>query len=438
MEKIYDFAGIGIGPFNLGLAALADAVGSLDAIYFDEKPEFDWHGGMMLGNATLQVAFYADLVTLADPTSRFSFLAYLKDKRRLIQFGILENNYITRREYVDYCRWAASQLENLYFAHRVDAIYYDNELCCYRLSVRQVKTKERKTFYAKKAVIGVGTMPHTPNCARDVDSDLVFHSGEYLYHKRDVLQKRSVTIVGSGQSAAEIFDDLLNYESRFTSGLSWFTRSFRFFPMDYSKLTLEMSTPDYIDYFYRLPEEKKKTVLGRQDMLYKGINYDLINRIYDRLYHLTIAEVDPPVQLLRHCTLKEMKRKAHDQFELTFYQQETGACFTHHTQVVILATGYRYKVPAMISPVRERIRWDEQGRYQVNRDYSVDKNGKELFVQNAELHSHGFNAADLSLGPYRNAVILNAILGYTRYDIPEKNTFQFFGIPSERLSADTV
>ena len=58
-------------------------------------------------------------------------------------------------------------------------------------------------------------------------------------------------------SAAEIFYDL----SQSRSGkLHWFTRSTCFFPIDYSKLTLEMSTPDYIDYFYALPERKKETI----------------------------------------------------------------------------------------------------------------------------------------------------------------------------------
>ena len=35
MTPAHDVAGVGIGPFNLGLAALLDGVAELDAIFFD-------------------------------------------------------------------------------------------------------------------------------------------------------------------------------------------------------------------------------------------------------------------------------------------------------------------------------------------------------------------------------------------------------------------
>src|SRR3712207_5055254 len=75
----YDLLGIGLGPFNLGLACLADPIDDLDAVFLEGADGFAWHPGMMLPDATLQVPFLADLVTLADPTSRFSYLAFLKD-----------------------------------------------------------------------------------------------------------------------------------------------------------------------------------------------------------------------------------------------------------------------------------------------------------------------------------------------------------------------
>ena len=72
--------------------------------------EFDWHPGMLLDDATLQVPFMADLVTMADPTSPYSFLSFLKDTGRLYSFYIRESFYPLRREYNDYCRWAADRL----------------------------------------------------------------------------------------------------------------------------------------------------------------------------------------------------------------------------------------------------------------------------------------------------------------------------------------
>ena len=52
----------------------------LDVVLFDARPEFRWHPGMLVDGATLQVPFLADLVSLADPTSRYSFLNYLRER----------------------------------------------------------------------------------------------------------------------------------------------------------------------------------------------------------------------------------------------------------------------------------------------------------------------------------------------------------------------
>ena len=47
-----------------------------------------------------------------------------------------------------------------------------------------------------------------------------------------------------------------------------------------------------------------------------------------------------------------------------------------------------------------------------------------LFVQNAELHSHGVGAPDLGLGAHRNAMIVNALCGREVYAVRERNVFQ--------------
>jgi lysine N6-hydroxylase len=97
----YDLVGIGVGPFNLGLACLADPVDDLDCVFLEARDELAWHPGMMLDDATLQVPFLADLVTMADPTSRWSFLNYLKETGNLYPFYIRESFYPLRREYDD-------------------------------------------------------------------------------------------------------------------------------------------------------------------------------------------------------------------------------------------------------------------------------------------------------------------------------------------------
>ena len=49
---VLDLAGIGVGPFNLSLAALADGVDGLSTAFFEREPEFRWHPGMMIDGTT--------------------------------------------------------------------------------------------------------------------------------------------------------------------------------------------------------------------------------------------------------------------------------------------------------------------------------------------------------------------------------------------------
>src|SRR5262245_37576318 len=89
-----DFVGIGMGPFNLGLAALAQTVPRLTWRLVDRKASFSWHPGMLLDDTYLQVPFLADLVSVADPCNPLSYLAYLKERGRLYQFAIRDNPFL--------------------------------------------------------------------------------------------------------------------------------------------------------------------------------------------------------------------------------------------------------------------------------------------------------------------------------------------------------
>jgi lysine N6-hydroxylase len=95
---------------------------------------------------------------------------------------------------------------------------------------------------------------------------------------------------------------------------------------------------------------------------------------------------------------------------------------------VILATGYKQRYPSFFQPIRCRLNWPQQSSFEVARNYSVDITRKQVFVQNAELHTHGFTAPDLGMGPYRNATILNTILGHEHFELEKKIAFQNFGL----------
>ncbi|MDG4834425.1 SidA/IucD/PvdA family monooxygenase [Solwaraspora sp. WMMD1047] len=434
MTKVHDFVAVGAGPFNLGLACLTAPIPELDGVFLEQRAEFAWHPGLMIDGVTIQVPFLADLVTMADPTSPYSFLNYLKQTGRLYRFYIREDFYPLRAEYDAYCRWAAGQLPNVRFGVRVERIEYDAAEGAYlvhtsRTSADGDRPGDPQPLRARRLVLGVGTEPYLPAVARDLSGPAI-HSADYLPNKARLQALDSITVVGSGQSAAEIYHDLLADIERFGYHLTWATRSPRFFPMEYTKLTLELTSPDYIRHFHSLPGPVRDRLNREQRNLYKGISGDLINAIYDLLYRLDVAG-SVPTDLLTNVDLTAVDWQPDaGRYELTMRHTEQQRDFTTGTAGLVLATGYRPRVPAFLEPVTDRIRWDERGRYDVSVGYAIDRTGDEIFVQNAEEHTHSLTAPDLGMGAYRNSTIIAAMLGREVYPIERGIAFQRFGVGS--------
>ncbi|MFC7710402.1 lysine N(6)-hydroxylase/L-ornithine N(5)-oxygenase family protein [Micromonospora lupini] len=426
----HDFIAIGLGPYNLGLACLTAPIDELDGVFLEARPSLAWHPGMLLESARLQTPFIADLVSLADPTSPYSFLNYLKEIGRLYPFYIRESFYPLRSEYDAYCRWAAAKLPNLRFGQTVTAVEYDS--ADERYVVRATTGEGESVEYrARHLVLGTGTPPHLPAAVAGLPGDAV-HNSRYLEHRDALRAKRSITVVGSGQSAAEIYHDLLGDLDRYGYQLNWVTRSPRFFPLEYTKLTLEMTSPDYVDYFHALPEATRYRLEAEQKGLFKGINADLINDIFDLLY---AHSVDGPVRT-RLLTNTELVDAAHHdgEYRLGLRHVEQERDFALRTEGLVLATGYHYRVPEFLAPVRERIRWDAHGRFDVARNYSIDHSGRGIFLQNAGTHTHSITSPDLGMGAYRNSWIIRELLGREHYPIEKSITFQEFGAPAGATS----
>lgn len=422
-NKIYDIIGIGIGPFNLGLAALIEPVENVSALFLDQADGFDWHPGLMLDNATLQVPFMADLVTMADPKSKYSFLNFLKETDRLYKFYIREDFFILRKEYNVYCQWAADQLESCLFGKKVENIIFNEADQVFVIDVLDLKNNDVIQYTAKKIVLGTGTQPSLPAFMEGKNFPNVIHTSEFLDHKEQILNADSVSIIGSGQSAAEIFQDLLP-ETEEGFFMSWFTRPDRFFPMEYSKLTLELTSPEYVDHFYHMPPSQRKAILAKQPPLYKGINFDLINDIFDTLYGMSVGNEPLHVALKPSCQLDSISPEGNS-YALNFTHVQDNVTFTHISEYIILATGYKYKEPKFLKGIENLIQRNEDGLFEVSRYYTVDQ-AENIFVQNVELHTHGFVTPDLGMGAYRNALIINIVAGKEVYKVEKRIAFQEF------------
>ncbi len=426
----HDFIGIGVGPFNLGLACLTHPIDGLGGLFLDRNESFNWHPGMLLENVTLQTPFIGDLVSLADPTSDFSFLNYLKSEGRIYSFYIKEDFFLMRNEYNQYCRWAASRLPNVMFGNEVVHVEYEEDAELYVVTCLQHETGQHHTHKAKRLVVGVGTTPYRPECCRQLQ-DRLTHTASYVQDKEALQQKRSITVVGSGQSAAEVYFDLLQDIDRFNYSLNWITRSPRFFPLELTKLTLEMTSPDYTRYFQTLPAAKRDQLIKAQKGLYKGINVSLIDDIYDLLYAKHLVH-DFETNLLTNTELRGCRHNEADgHFKLDLLQLEQDVAFQLDTEALVLATGYEHRIPDCLKPISDRICWDEAGRFDVASNYSVDVTRDSIFVQNAELHTHGFVSPDLGMACYRNAHIIREMLGREHYPIEQRIAFQNFAAPEQ-------
>jgi lysine N6-hydroxylase len=435
-NKVYDFIAVGVGPFNLGLACLTEPLKDVNGLFFDKNENFNWHPGMLLQDTTLQIPFLADLVTLADPTSKFSFLNYIKEKGKMYSFYIRENFLLLRNEYNQYCQWAISKLPNVFFNTEVTNIEYDEANGIYLVTTLDTQNKTEIIYATRKLVFGTGTIPYIPKSCQNLKGKAI-HSSQYLNHKSQLQAKKSVTVLGSGQSAAEIFFDLLQEIDIYGYQLNWITRSPRFFPMDYSKLTLEMTSPEYVDYFYNLPANKRDSLLAKQKHLYKGINKELIESIFDTIYtKKVVSEIDVNLRTNSACVATEFKENSQT-FEVELHQTEEDQKYLHTTEAIVLATGYAYDMPKFIDGIANRIQWDDKGRFATHRNYSIDHNANEIFVQNAELHTHGFVTPDLGMACYRNSYIIKEITGIEHYPIEKRIAFQRFGVSeAEKINAD--
>ncbi|MFE0727670.1 lysine N(6)-hydroxylase/L-ornithine N(5)-oxygenase family protein [Streptomyces antibioticus] len=419
-SKTYDFVGIGLGPFNLGLACLTEPIDMLDGVFLESKPDFEWHAGMFLEGAHLQTPFMSDLVTLADPTSPYSFLNYLKDQGRLYSFYIRENFYPLRVEYDDYCRWAANKLTSVRFSTTVAEVTYDEGDALYA-----VRTTDGDVHRARHLVLGTGTSPYVPEACRDLGGDFL-HTSRYMAHKAELQKKESITLVGSGQSAAEIYYDLLGEIDVHGYRLNWVTRSPRFFPLEYTKLTLEMTSPEYIDYFRALPEATRYRLTTEQKGLFKGIDGDLVNEIFDLLYRKNLGG-PVPTRLLTNAALHGASY-ADGSYTLSFRQEEQGKDFTLESEGLVLATGYHYAEPAFLAPVQDRLVRDSHGNFDVARNYAIDTTGRGVFLQNAGVHTHSITSPDLGMGAYRNSAIIRELLGSEYYPVEKTIAFQEFAV----------
>ncbi len=428
MNDPLDLVGIGLGPANLSLAALSSGIG-LRTAFFEQAPEFRWHPGLLLDDTTLQVPFLADLVTLVDPTSPWSFLAYLRARERLFPFYFAERFHVHRVEYDDYCRWVSGQLASCRFGRRVRGVRWLPGPELFEIDV------DGTPHHARHVAVGIGTEPTTPPCLQ-LGDDRITHAADYLDRRDALLAAPDVTVVGSGQSGAEVFLDLLRRRPVGREGLRWLARTPGIAPMEYSKLGLEHFTPDYTRHFHGLDEQVRDGLVPRQWQLYKAAGAETIGAIHDELYRRSVHR--PPDVAIHPGTAVVGAAASGEGIDLDLVHGERERTRIR-TAALVAATGYSERpLDPLLGDLASALVRDGRGRPAVDLDYRVGFGRLgcgavvtgSMFVQNAERHTHGVGAPDLGLVAWRSATIVNAIAGRVVFGLPERTAFTSFGPPT--------
>jgi lysine N6-hydroxylase len=418
--SFFDAVGVGLGPFNLSAAALLEPVKKLNTCFFEREKEFQWHPGLLFPDATIQVSFLKDLVTLADPQSRYSFLSFLFANRRLYRFINANFTRVSRVEFNQYFRWVANRLPNLRFGQEVHSISFEDEsfmVCTPRGHVR-----------TRNIILGTGLQPAVPECAASFmnakTQSTLLHASKYFHHGPRTSEMK-VAVVGGGQTGAEIVQHLLSTPDETPKTLFWISKRSNFLPLDESPFTNELFTPNYSDYFYGLSAQDRLALLAEQKFASDGISNSLLERIYQLLYQAEFLNGSGRCCSLHpRSELMDITPSMQGGWILTLRDGLNRMVTTVEADVVILATGTMYKPLPALNPIVNRLSRGEHG-FVVQEDYSIQWDGPpshKIYIQNGAKHYRGVADPNLSLIAWRSAKIINSLAAECIYDIAESNS----------------
>ncbi|MEV5159588.1 lysine N(6)-hydroxylase/L-ornithine N(5)-oxygenase family protein [Streptomyces sp. NPDC053728] len=417
---VHDLIGIGFGPSNVAMAiALAEhnagvgAQEAVSALFFEQQPRFGWHRGMLIDDATMQVSFLKDLVTLRNPTSDFSFLCYLKSKGRLVDFINHKNLFPLRVEFHDYFEWAAAKVGGMVsYGHEVvgvTPVVHDGTVEHLDVTVRS--DEGLVVHRARNVVIGTGLRPLVPEGVER--GDRVWHNSELL-SKVEELQGASPSrfvVVGAGQSAAE---NVAYLHRRFPEAevCAVFSR-YGYSPADDSSFANRIFDPGAVDAYFEAPGSVKQRLMDYHgNTNYSVVDIDLIDDLYRQMYQEKVLGTER-LRFLNVSRLQAVE-EGPDTVHTTVKSLVTGEETVLDADVVVFATGYSPVDPlGLLGEAADLCLRDEEGRVRVERDYRIATDPElrcGLYLQGGTEHTHGITSALLSNTAIRVGEILDSLL----------------------------
>jgi lysine N6-hydroxylase/L-ornithine N5-oxygenase len=412
--RIHDVIGIGFGPSNIALAITLEEKKqeghNLDSFFIEKQPGFAWHANMMLDNTHMQISFLKDLATMRNPSSHFTFINYLHQKKRLQDFINLKTFFPSRHEFNDYLAWAASHFDNrCAYGEEVFEILPEeknDEVMLLRVRSRDSNRIVHERF-TRNLILGIGGKPSIPECFQPLRHDArVFHSNSYL---RDIARHETakrIAIVGAGQSAAEIFMDLHNRPN--APHVDFIMRARAIKPSDDSPFVNEIFNADFTDFVFSRPGQDRATLLDEfWHTNYAAPDLVLIEQIFNVFYQQRVTGSTRHRFLRRHEVAVVQAQP--EGIQLTLRDLNAGRDHVATYDLVILATGYRRDhhktMLSALAPYLHDFAVDRQYRLQSKRGFCP-----AIFLQGACESSHGLSDTLLSVTAVRTHEIGEALL----------------------------
>ncbi len=420
-EQHCDVLCIGCGPANLALAAAFHETRHvrprpLNIKVLEGKPAFSWHPSMQLPDSDCQVSFLKDLATLRNPRSEFTFINYLHETGRLIDFLDLNQNTVSRDDFANYFAWVAARLD-AYISYGcrvtlIEPIRGPRGFEAFR--VHYDVNGGVLSVTGQRLVVAVGGQPVVPMALMPALGRRCFHSEQFLGSLKALAlgpqDEFAVTVVGTGQSAVDIATHLL---TRYTNArVTIVARGYSFRTADDNPFLNKFFTSENAAEIHAMPPDRRSQLAN--DYYDTGIAVSDM-RLLRKLYEIVYRE----------------KSQGRSRFNIVNYREILGAestvrsvrIATRHflnntkevltSDILVLATGYSrsLKVP-FLRAVDDLIYPAGSSHPDIDADYSLSAlkgQPASLFLQGYAAYTHGVGDESLALIATRAKVIQAAI-----------------------------
>ncbi|MCX5151085.1 SidA/IucD/PvdA family monooxygenase [Streptomyces sp. NBC_00320] len=405
---------IGAGPANLALAVAIEESGSAEladgTLLLEQSPDVTWQRDLLMPWARSQVSFLKDLVTLRNPSSRFTFLNFLHEQGRLDEFVNLGTFHPFRWEFSDYLQWVAKSLERVEIRYGARAAQVD-PVCGPDGAVSgwSVLLTDGDEIRCRDLVVGGGRDPRVPEVFSGLPHDRLIHSGQYRTRIAKIPRDEPVraVVIGGAQSAAEMFYAL--HENLPQSHVTMLVRSIGLQTYQTSKFVNELFFPSFVDEFYESPAEVRAQLLDEMRFTnYAGLAPPFLDELYTMLYRQ--KTLGPQRSEVRAMTEVVGARLEDGEVVLDLRDRMSGKTEPLRCDLVLLGTGYDPRKPALVRELAARVGIEEVAVSRAHRVELGESAWGAVYLQGVNEETHGIADSLISVLAHRSQDILTDLL----------------------------